>query len=30
MGLNAILNGHTNELLGLNIDMYKARIKICK
>ena len=30
MGLNAILNGHTNELLGLNADLYKKRIRICK
>lgn len=30
MGLNAILKGHINELLGLNTDLYKARIKVCK
>lgn len=30
MGLNAILSGHTNELLGLNADLYELRIKICK
>lgn len=30
MGLNAILNGHTNELFGLNTNMYEARIKVCK
>lgn len=30
MGLNAILNGHTNELFGLNVDLYKQRIKVCK
>lgn len=30
MGLNAILQGHINELLGLNTNLYNARIKICK
>lgn len=30
MGLNAILQGHINEALGLNTDMYQTRIKICK
>ena len=30
MGLNAILNGHMNELFGLNKDMSKARLLICK
>lgn len=30
MGLSAILNGHTNRLLGLNTDMFTARIRICR
>lgn len=30
MGLNAILKGHINEVLGLNTDMYSSRIQICK
>ena len=30
MGLNAILSGHTNELLGLNINISQARLKVCK
>lgn len=30
MGLKAILDGHTNELLGLNKDASEARMKICK
>ena len=30
MGLNAILNGHTNELLGLNKNMSQIRLFICK
>ena len=30
MDIGAILNGHTNELLGLNKNLYNARIKICK
>lgn len=30
MGLASILEGHTNELLGLNKDISKARMTICK
>lgn len=30
MGLSAILNGHTNEMLGLNKNMSEARIRVCK
>lgn len=30
MNLSAILKGHVNEMLGLNTDLYQARIKICK
>lgn len=29
MGISAILNGHTNELLGLNKNISLARLKIC-
>lgn len=30
MGLDAIIDGHLNELLGLNVDMKGARLKVCK
>ena len=30
MGIKAILDGHTNELLGLNKDISKVRMEICK
>ena len=30
MGLSAILNGHTNELLGLNKNISLVRLNICK
>lgn len=30
MGLNAILNGHINELFGLNKDISKARLQVCR
>lgn len=30
MGLGAILNGHTNEMLGLNQNISAARIRLCK
>lgn len=30
MGLSAILNGHTNELFGLNKNMSSARLRICR
>lgn len=29
MGIGAILDGHTKELLGINKDMSKARLAIC-
>ena len=30
MGLNAIINGHVNEALGKNQNLYDKRIAICK
>nr|DAM86958.1 MAG TPA: 14-3-3 protein gamma [Caudoviricetes sp.] len=30
MGLGAILNGHTNEMLGLNKNISEVRIKVCR
>lgn len=30
MGLSAILNGHTNEMFGLNKNISEARIQVCK
>lgn len=30
MGIGAILNGHTNELFGLNKNISEVRMKICK
>lgn len=30
MGINNILNGHTNELFGLNTNMSLARLKVCR
>ena len=30
MGLGAILNGHTNEMLGLNQNISDTRLKICR
>ena len=30
MGLGAILNGHTNEMFGLNKNISEARIRLCK
>lgn len=30
MGLGAILNGHTNEMFGLNQNISDARIRLCK
>ena len=30
MGIADIIQGHTNELLGLNKDMKKARLAICE
>lgn len=30
MGLRNIIDGHINELLGMNVDMGNARLRICK
>lgn len=30
MDVGAIVNGHVNEMLGLNKDISEARLKICK
>lgn len=30
MGINNILNGHTNELFGLNKNISQARLTICR